>query len=137
MRRIGNPLRQNQYIAGILPFGKAYNRQVLRNLSRHVLETVNRQIGPLVPQRLVKFLDKESLSPDLIQPFRQDPVPGGLHGQKFKLSLRAVSPQIVQDQFRLPDSQHALPAPDDQCIPVLCQSNLLPGITVVSFLQND
>ena len=109
-RQFTDAFRQHQHVPGILPGGEAQQRQLLRHLHGHVLQTVHRQIRPAVPEGLIQFLHKEALAPHLVQRPVQHLVAGGLHGEQGYLQLRVGGGEMIHQHPALDHRQGALPA---------------------------
>ena len=99
-RRQASP---HQRIARIFALGNSRQRETIRQIRRHVLQTVDRQIDSATEQRLFNLLGEEPLGSDLRKRHVRDLVAGGV--DDFDARLHAQFLQACLDPARLPQSQ--------------------------------
>src|SRR5690606_38560950 len=98
--------------ARIFPLQDRPEDEAVRQLRGHVLERVDRQIGPAAEERLLDLLDEEALAPDPRQGRVEDAIALGDQGKE--LDLPAEGFEGAGDETRLPERQGALAGGDDQ-----------------------
>jgi hypothetical protein len=73
----------DQDISRVFPPGDGANMKTIRNLGRHILHAVDRQINSMIQQGLLDFLDKKAFAADLGEGHIQYFVAFGFDGDQF------------------------------------------------------
>src|SRR5690606_11102997 len=83
------------------------NVQGFRQLDRHILHRMEREIRAAVEQRLLELLDEETLAADLRERTVEEHVAGGLDRNERDVERGLAAPEQIADVARLPQRELA------------------------------